>query len=141
VLKPAPIRKKGLRRLEMRAPRRIFALPLLILGLLFQVGAPVGAARAAAAMADPFAQIVICSPDKDKTGPQGEQQAPARHDGHLCGQCAVCWSAGSALAGDVQALAAPRPAGAVRPRPVSETPSRGPPGRLRPPTTGPPPTI
>jgi hypothetical protein len=67
----------------MRASRRIFALPLVLLGLLLQIGAPIDAARMAAAMADPFAAMPVCSPDKT-SAPSGRQVPADRHGDHDC---------------------------------------------------------
>jgi hypothetical protein len=78
----------------MRLQGRIFALPLVWLALLLQAAAPIDAARMAAAMADPFAAMPVCSPNK--TASPDHRQTPAdRHGDHDCCVCAASAATGA----------------------------------------------
>ncbi len=70
--------------------RRIFALPLIVLALLMQLGAPAAAAEMAAAMVNPFAAMPICSVDHGKRGAGGEHDPAHHHDMGECPLCAAC---------------------------------------------------
>ena len=125
----------------MRLSRRMFALPWVLLALLLQVGAPVEAARMAAQMADPFASMPVCSPDRTAGGSPSDHQSPADHQGHECGLCAAC---APVHAGAPPVAAAPAPTLAevalARPQFSVQASPRGPP--LRAPTArGPPPSL
>lgn len=108
----------------MGSPGRKFALPLVLLALTLQLFAPAAAARMAAAMADPFAAMPICSAGQQTDGKS--KQAPAHHD---CEHCVLCTLVAPthALGADPVALPTPSETVLARPRVHAQASPRGPP--------------
>jgi hypothetical protein len=107
---------------------RALALPLILLALAFQLGAPAAAARMTADLLDPFATVHICSPDAGKRTPPG-QHGPVHQHGADCNLCAAC----TPMLGTTAQAPQPQPSEAVAvivrsARPESAAP-RGPPPR------------
>lgn len=90
----------------MTAARRMLALPLMLLALMLQGLSPAVAAVAAARMADPFANMPICSTDIG-----GKKDTPSTPDhGKACAFCVVCAAPALAPAPDVPQIAPISPA-------------------------------
>lgn len=118
----------------MSPAQRILALPLVLLALLVQGFTPVAAAAMAARMADPFANLPVCS---SVVNGQGDASgAPADHQ-QLCDACALCSAPVATLAPEVPLLARPLIVRLVERPPVEIVGPRGPPA-LTPKARGPP---
>jgi Protein of unknown function (DUF2946) len=83
-------------------------LPIVLIALMVQIFAPIGACWAAAiAASDPLAAANICHDGASATGQKDNQTAP---DGHRGGSCAICCLASAGAAIDtpkIEAFAVP----------------------------------
>jgi len=83
-------------------------LPIVLIALMVQIFAPIGACWAAAiAASDPLAAANICHDSASATGQQDNQTAPDSHHGGSCALCCLASAGASIDTPKVEAFAVP----------------------------------